>query len=142
MTERQRERLESESFRTLVQKIRYEDLPKAHKDLADAIGVEDTLKLCELVGGHGQYIPNHDVLVRQERDKRILRDSRKGMTGAQLAKKHQLTDARIRQILRKAEADEKLSKPPYPRLRLHEPSDIMTLSQQRGCHHGEITASA
>ena len=53
MTERQRERLESESFRTLVQKIRYEDLPKAHKDLADAIGVEDTLKLCELVGGYG-----------------------------------------------------------------------------------------
>ena len=28
------------------------------------------------------------------------------------------------------------------RLRLHEPSDIMALSQQRGCHHGEITASA
>ena len=30
----------------------------------------------------------------------------------------------------------------YARLRLHEPSDIMALSQQRGCHHGEITASA
>lgn len=30
----------------------------------------------------------------------------------------------------------------FPRLRLHEPSDIMALSQQRGCHHGEITASA
>ena len=28
------------------------------------------------------------------------------------------------------------------RLRLHESSDIMALSQQRGCHHGEITASA
>ena len=28
------------------------------------------------------------------------------------------------------------------RLCLHEPSDIMALSQQRGCHHGEITASA
>ena len=27
------------------------------------------------------------------------------------------------------------------RLRLHESSDIMALSQQRGCHHGEITAS-
>ncbi len=29
-----------------------------------------------------------------------------------------------------------------PRLRLHEASDIMTPSQRRGCHHGEITASA
>ena len=28
------------------------------------------------------------------------------------------------------------------RLRLHEASDIMTPSQRRGCHHGEITASA
>ena len=28
------------------------------------------------------------------------------------------------------------------RLRLHELSDIMTPSQRRGCHHGEITASA
>ena len=28
------------------------------------------------------------------------------------------------------------------RLRLHELSGIMTPSQQRGCHHGEITASA
>ena len=31
---------------------------------------------------------------------------------------------------------------PNIRLRLHEPSDIMALSQQRGCRHGEITASA
>ena len=30
----------------------------------------------------------------------------------------------------------------YSRLRLHELSDIMTPSQRRGCHHGEITASA
>lgn len=30
----------------------------------------------------------------------------------------------------------------FLRLRLHEPSDIMALSQQRGCRHGEITASA
>ena len=29
-----------------------------------------------------------------------------------------------------------------PRLRLHELSGIMALSQRRGCHHGEITASA
>ena len=28
------------------------------------------------------------------------------------------------------------------RLRLHELSGIMALSQRRGCHHGEITASA
>ena len=33
---------------------------------------------------------------------------------------------------------------PYrpPRLCLHELSGIMALSQRRGCHHGEITASA
>ena len=29
-----------------------------------------------------------------------------------------------------------------PRLCLHELSGIMALSQRRGCHHGEITASA
>lgn len=30
----------------------------------------------------------------------------------------------------------------FIRLRLHELSGIMALSQRRGCHHGEITASA
>lgn len=95
-------RLNSEAFQALVQRIQYEDLTRAHRELADAIGVEMTLKLCETMGGNDLYIPKNRYFFHLTRNQKIFDCRQTGATVAHLAKQFRLSEASIRRILRDA----------------------------------------
>lgn len=107
MTERQEKRLHSEALKTLIRSIRYEDLPKTHRELADVIGVEATLKLCETMGGSSLSVSGNRFFVRQERDRMMLESYQNGATVAQIAAQYSLTPCGVRLVLRNQAAGKK-----------------------------------
>lgn len=105
--ERAQMRLNSEAFQALVQRIQYEDLTRAHRELADVIGVEATLKLCETMGGSSLSVSGNRFFIRQERDRMMLESYRNGATGAQIAAQYSLTPCGVRLVLRNQAAGKK-----------------------------------
>ena len=105
--ERAQMRLNSEAFQALVQRIQYEDLTRAHRELADVIGVEATLKLCETMGGSSLSVSGNRFFIRQERDRMMLESYRNGATGAQIAAQYSLTPCGVRLMLRNQAAGKK-----------------------------------
>lgn len=76
-----------------------ESLPECYQDIAEIIGVEATLSLSEYLGGTRFYFRKLDGLLMDKRDERI----RKEFTGnnhLELARRYNLTESRIRDILR------------------------------------------
>ena len=83
-----------------MKEITYDMLPPKQQELADVIGLEATLKLCDYVAGQGMYIPGNDRAFMQLRNRRIRRDYfEKGMGIAALGRKYGLTANRIRGIV-------------------------------------------
>lgn len=78
--------------------LEYEDLPDQHKKLADIIGVEATVKLCEACGGMACYIPVTEGLYVAARHKAIRRDYN-GQNVAKLARKYNLSVRAIQLIV-------------------------------------------
>ena len=72
--ERAKKRLNSEAFRKLTEHVKYDDLPAKQRALADVIGVEETLKLCEVLGGKCAYIPGSYWFDQREQDRQIRED--------------------------------------------------------------------
>lgn len=70
--------------------LELDDLPEAHRKLAEIIGVEATVKLCEACGGMAYYIPMPDGLYTSARAKLIRREYN-GMNVQKLARKYNLT---------------------------------------------------
>lgn len=115
MTERQMERLYSEELAELIRRITYDNLPKAHRRIADTVGVEATLKLCEVLGGQGSfYIPGNAFFLRMERDRQIQIEFERGSSVQCIAEKHHLKDADICDILRSACNSEEQDNPCIP----------------------------
>ena len=73
-------------------------LPEVYQDVARAVGVENTLKLAEYLGGMYMYFPKLDALIRQKRDESI-RAEFDGSNYRELARKHKLTEQSIRNIV-------------------------------------------
>ncbi|AEG60032.1 Mor transcription activator domain protein [Desulforamulus ruminis DSM 2154] len=78
--------------------IMAEDLPEPYSRIVEWVGLENTLKLASELGGRYVYFPKKDVMVRAARDRAICREFT-GYNLADLAKKYDLTDNRIREIL-------------------------------------------
>lgn len=77
-----------------------ERLPDELQTLAQNIGMETTLRVIEILGGINIYFPKLGSLVRPIRDNNI----RKEFTGANhrsLAKKYNLTESWVRNIVKK-----------------------------------------
>lgn len=70
--------------------LKYDDLPEQHRKLADIIGVEATIQLCEALGGGQWYIPGMQVLYTAARAKRIRREYN-GYNVHELAEKYKVT---------------------------------------------------
>lgn len=68
-------------------------------ELVEIIGEESALKLTKAAGGGFIYIPKHDTITRQQRNKEIKRDYYKGLTYFQLHIKYELTERQIRKII-------------------------------------------
>lgn len=73
-------------------------LPEAHRRLAEVIGLEATLQLCEAYGGAPLYIPKLDALVAAQRARRI-RSEYDGMNTAALARRYGVSMRTVQMIL-------------------------------------------
>ena len=76
-----------------------EQLSGSSRELADIIGIEAYKKLVQHFGGSYIYINKPDTLTRNERNIEI-RKKFNGSNYCQLAQEYQLTENRIRSILR------------------------------------------
>ena len=80
--------------------VSIDDLAGTQQSMAEIIGVEATLMLCEVYGGAGLYIPKNDkpyeVFIR---NREIRRRYLKGASIRTLAAEHNLTDRSILRIV-------------------------------------------
>lgn len=78
--------------------IMAEDLPEPYSQIVEWLGLENTLKLAGEFGGRNMYFPKTDVMIRAARDRAICREFT-GFNLLELAKKYDLTENRVREIL-------------------------------------------
>ena len=84
-----------------MREITYDMLQPKQQELADVIGMEATLKLCEYAQSHSVYIPSNDRAFKKLRNRQIRRDyTDGGWSISALSRKYDLTDATIREIVR------------------------------------------
>jgi Mor family transcriptional regulator len=75
------------------------DLPGELKDIADVIGVDNTIKLAHAFRGCRIYICNLDPLIRKDRNIKIRSAYDQGERVITLARKHNLSTRQIESIL-------------------------------------------
>jgi len=89
--------------------LKAEMLPEGlYRDIAEAIGPENFVKLAEIIGGATVYIPKADSLVRPVRDARIKGEFN-GYNHLDLAKRYNVTERWVRQICGEGNVEGQLS---------------------------------
>lgn len=81
----------------LAKGLKIEMLPENYREIAEAIGTENFVKLAEAVGGSTLYIPKPESLVRPVRDAQI-KEEFTGYNHMELAKKYGVTERWVRQL--------------------------------------------
>lgn len=77
-----------------------EMLPAAHRKLADVIGLEATLELCEAFGGETIYIPLTEAVYSMVRRKWIREEYLKnGCNTAGIARKYGISEREVQRII-------------------------------------------
>ena len=84
--------------------ITIDDLPEELASLAEKIGLEATLAVVELYGGSSPYFPKLESVSRQARDRKICEEY-KGGSLTPLRIKYNLSEAQLREILKKGRKD-------------------------------------
>lgn len=72
--------------------------PESYYSIAEIIGEDAARKLCEVYGGEAIYIPKVESLMAVER-LALIRREYNGRNVAALAKKHNLTERRVQQMV-------------------------------------------
>nr|DAP14017.1 MAG TPA: Mor transcription activator family [Caudoviricetes sp.] len=91
-----------------VDDLTLEMIPDAYRAIAEAIGIENLLKLAQCVGGTTFYMPKAESLVRPVRDERIKAEFN-GWNHAALARKYDVTERWVRQICGAGEVENQQS---------------------------------
>jgi len=81
-----------------TQNIPVDLLPEIYQDLVNTVGLDGALALGREFGGMSLYLPKIESAMRNWRDINIRREFN-GANITELARKHRLTTARVRQIL-------------------------------------------
>lgn len=84
-----------------------EKLPCDIRRIAEIAGIDATLKIAKEYGGAYLYIPKLDGLYREVRDASIREEYDNGKSVRELARKHNLTDRQIYNILSVQPEDDK-----------------------------------
>ena len=82
----------------MIEYLNKEDLPDSFYDIADEIGIDTFLKLCELCGGSSIYIPTMNSLLKPVRN-RIIKENFNGANYKELARKYNITEVQVRKIV-------------------------------------------
>ncbi len=90
-----------------MQEVTYEMLPDNQKNIADVIGVEATLKLCEVWGGDELYIPQNEKVKKHLRDRQIRRlYAEKGYKVTYLKQQYGLSGRMVRGVVQEARPEQ------------------------------------
>ena len=77
-----------------------EDLPEVYQHLSELVGIENMLIIAKAFGGgESIYFPKLEAIHRPARDKQIIEEFN-GYNFKQLAKKHGLSEVRVRSIVK------------------------------------------
>lgn len=86
----------------MIREIPYEKLPEGQKHIADIIGVENTIRLCEEYGGSRNYMPGNQPLKRYLRDLDIHEAFYgKGMSASKIARQYRIAVRTVERIVGK-----------------------------------------
>jgi Mor family transcriptional regulator len=89
-----------------LKEITFEDLPEIYRRFAVIIGIENTLKLAEHLGGMQIYFRKLEPFLMKKRDE-LIRQEFDGRNIGYLAKKYGLSERRIYEIIRMKEVRKK-----------------------------------
>lgn len=93
----------------LARELTLEQIPEGlYREIAEAIGVGNFVKLTQLVGGSTIYLPKTESVVRPVRDAKI-REEFNGYNHMELAKKYDVTERWVRQLCGDGHAEGQLS---------------------------------
>jgi Mor family transcriptional regulator len=84
----------------ILDRIAVEDLPESYRDVAGIIGIENTIKLSNVLGGLAYYFPQLDKALIKKRDE-LIRSEFTGANHKPLAIKYGLTEVWIRAIVQR-----------------------------------------
>ena len=88
------------SVEELAKRFKIDDMTGVQRELAEVIGVEATLKLCDGFGRNQLYIPANDRLCSIARAQDIYEGFYgKGLKASELAREYGVTDRTVRQIV-------------------------------------------
>jgi Mor family transcriptional regulator len=79
------------------------DLPETYQPVAEAVGIPAALRLSDFCGGSNVYIPKLDFLHQKTRNRRILQEF-SGGNYRELAKRYNLSEIRVREIVNQGRA--------------------------------------
>lgn len=82
----------------IIKNITLEDLPEIYQEVARAMGLENTIRLSELLGGQLIYFPKLDGVIKRKRDEAIKKEF-DGANYRELARRYGITEQWIRRIL-------------------------------------------
>ena len=90
-------RVEGE-VKDLIEKIKGSELPEPYSTISMLIGLEETLVIAKELGGARYYFPKFESLFRDNRNTMIY-DEFNGNNYRDIAKKYNLSETRIREIV-------------------------------------------
>ena len=82
----------------MLSKVKMEDIPEGHRELAEVIGLDAFKKLIKYAGGSTIYIPVESCIVREIRN-RILKATFRGDYKS-MARTYRISEAHLRRILK------------------------------------------
>lgn len=80
-----------------IKELKIDDMPRAFRDLVDAIGIEAAAKLSASYPGMSIYVPKPETIFVRPRNEMIRRDVRT-LSYREVARKYDLTEQWVRQI--------------------------------------------
>ena len=87
-----------EEVKDLIEKVKANDLPEPYSTISMLIGLEETLMIAKELGGARYYFPKFESLFRENRNTMIY-DEFSGNNYKEIAKKYNLSETRIREII-------------------------------------------
>lgn len=75
------------------------DFDEIYDDIIETIGIDKFVELCKLRGGMLVYFPSHSRVIRQARNREIVKKFN-GVNFEKLAKEYKLSESYVRRILK------------------------------------------
>ena len=95
-----------------MEHVEESDFPESYEKINKIIGFENTMKLVQNYSGDYLYVPKTDVLIRNVRNREILKHFQNGTTPQQLARIYDLSVVQVYEIISKEEAKQRATPSP------------------------------